>query len=136
MAKTETMEIAGREFSAKSLSVGDVIDVLKEMENKTPDVLDYLFEDGINLTFFYRALGITRDDIDNLYPEEVGELMKMVGKANPSLFLDGKTVKISPCRAAEQLLRICFRLIPLGYHDIRTYGFEDFKFLLSEFKEK
>jgi hypothetical protein len=129
---TETITIRNRKFTAKSFSVGDIIDILKEMGNRNQDVIDLLFEDGIESPFFYRALEVTRDDIDKLDPEEVGELMKVVGRVNPSLYWNGESPQFSPSQAAEQLLRICFRLIPLGYHDIKTYDFEDFKFLIDE----
>jgi hypothetical protein len=83
MTKTETMEIAGREFTAKSLSIGEIDNILKEVENMTPDLIDHLFEDGIDSSIFYRSLEITIDDIGDLSLDEVGELMSMVARVNP-----------------------------------------------------
>jgi hypothetical protein len=83
MVKTETMEIAGREFTAKSFLVGEIVNILKEVEDMKPDLIDHLFEDGVDSSVFYKSLGITIDDIGDLTPEEVGELMSMVVRVNP-----------------------------------------------------
>jgi hypothetical protein len=83
MGKTETKQIAGRDFTAKSLLMGELVDILNEVENEKPNIIDHLFEDGIDSTVFYRSLGITIDDIGDLSPEQVGELMEIVAIVNP-----------------------------------------------------
>jgi hypothetical protein len=84
MANAEVVKIGEKEFTARTLSVKDVIDVFDSSEKRKLDVIDHLFEDGLDSQFFYKALQISIDDVSNLTPEEVKTLMEAVARVNPT----------------------------------------------------
>lgn len=86
MARSETVTINDRKFTATCLTVGQVRDILVQVEEKDyrPGLIDRLFEDGLPEPAFYLSLGITEEDIGDLVPEQVKELMEAVAASNPT----------------------------------------------------
>lgn len=85
MAASETVTIKGTEYIARPLTMLEIRNVMEEVEDKKRDLslVDLLFEDGIPSPAFFRSLRIDEKEIDNLYPEQVKELMEAVAAANP-----------------------------------------------------
>ncbi len=104
----ETLTIKGKEFVARTLTVDQIVGILKEREakkeNKTPgkeskpekdlrlkreeieledEILRQLFEDPIEPRIFYASLKCTLKDLNSLEPEDVQVLMEAVARANP-----------------------------------------------------
>jgi hypothetical protein len=94
MATAEVVKIRDREFTARTLTVKDVIDVFDSSEERKLDVLDHLFEDGLDSQFFYKSLQISINDIVDLTPEEVKTLMEAVARVNPTYAGMEKRLKI------------------------------------------
>jgi hypothetical protein len=84
MPTAETIKIQDKEFTARTLTVRQMVDIFENAEKKTPDLIDHLFDEGINSQVFYKSLQITLDDIGDLSPEEIPELMGAVARVNPS----------------------------------------------------
>lgn len=86
MARSETVTIADRKFTATCLTVAQVRDVLDQVEAKDyrSGLIDRIFEDGLPEPAFYLSLGIKEKDIEDLVPEQVKDLMEAVAAANPT----------------------------------------------------
>jgi hypothetical protein len=84
MPTAEIVKIGEVEYTARTLAVKDVIAIFEQADGKKADVIDLLFEDGLDSTAFYVSLGIGREAIEGLTPEDVKILMEAVAKANPT----------------------------------------------------
>lgn len=86
MAASETLKIRGHEFTARALTMAELRQVLQdeEKEGRNLSIIDLLFEDGLPAKAFYLSLRLEEDDLDELYPEDIRELMEAVARANPT----------------------------------------------------
>jgi hypothetical protein len=84
MPTTESLTINGREFIARALTVKQIIELTESSEKKEFDLINHLFEDGLDARAFYLSLKIKQKDIDGLYPEDVKKLMEAVARVNPA----------------------------------------------------
>lgn len=85
MAVAEQVTIKGKTYTAKRLTVKDIREISSELEGGAKQtVIDQLFEDALPSPAFFRSLGVYIDDLDELDPEEIRELMEAVAKANPT----------------------------------------------------
>lgn len=104
MAQTETIKLHGKRFTATKLTVKQIRDVLEEVESKDyrPGLIDRLFVDSIPQPAFLSSLGVELDELDELSPEEVKELMEAVATVNPTYADMEKRMSAKPV-GGEQL---------------------------------
>lgn len=86
MAQSETVKIGTKKFTATVLTVRQVRDVLEEVESDDykAGLIDRLFVDGIPQPAFLASLNVELDELDELTPEDIKQLMEAVAKVNPT----------------------------------------------------
>lgn len=128
MATTEKVTIGETEFTARRLTVKQILDIMDanaasqeqapegeteeqkekrrqktEKANRELNVIGMLFEDCLDPRAFYASLQVRYKDICHLDPEEIQELMEAVGKANPTYAGMEKRLKEQLLKIKEQL---------------------------------
>lgn len=103
MAISETITINNRQFTARKLTVRDIRNIEEILSpapllpagkpgevaplacpaQYVPNVIDAMFIDGLPSVVLFTSLQVGLDDLDDLLPEQVKELMEAVANINP-----------------------------------------------------
>ena len=101
MARSETITINDREFIVRKFTVRDIREIEERLtKGEAFTIIDAMFPEGLPSAVLFKSLQVGIDDLDELLPEDIKQLMEAVAELNPT-YADSLIKRVS---AAKEIM--------------------------------